>query len=108
MQNEWHIVPWWGVGALLRVVAGTDPEESFGSPTLIGHHANWAARRYGAAVWELRNGRSPSESIAEADHLVRHSRFTGTCCVRSSRRLSTKPAWRRRPRAGCERRRVLQ
>jgi DNA-binding CsgD family transcriptional regulator len=75
MQDQWHIVPWWGVGALLRVVADTDPEEAFGSPTLIGHHANWAARRYGAAIWELRNGRSPSESIAEADHLVRHTPF---------------------------------
>jgi DNA-binding CsgD family transcriptional regulator len=73
MQDEWHIVPWWGVGALLRVVADTNPEEAFGSPKLIGHHANWAARHYGAAIWELRNGRSPSESIAEADHLVRHT-----------------------------------
>jgi DNA-binding CsgD family transcriptional regulator len=75
VQDEWHLVPWWGVGALLRVVADADPEEAFGSPTLIGHHANWAARRYGAAIWELRNGRSPSESIAEADHLVRHTPF---------------------------------
>jgi len=57
------------------VIAGTDPEEAFGSPKLIGHHANWAARRYGAAIWELRNGRSPSESIAEADYLVRHTPF---------------------------------
>ena len=73
VQDEWHVNPWWGVGALLRVVAGTDPEEAFGSPVLIGHHANWAARGYGAAVWELRKGRSPSESIAEADHLVRHT-----------------------------------
>ena len=73
VQDEWHVVPWWGLGALLRVVAGTDPEEAFGSPVLIGHHVNWAARGYGAAVWELRKGRSPSESIAEADHLVRHT-----------------------------------
>jgi DNA-binding CsgD family transcriptional regulator len=75
MQDDWHIVPWWGVGALLRVVADTDPEEAFGSPKLIGHHANWAARRYGAAIWELRNSRSPSESIAEADYFVRHTPF---------------------------------
>ena len=75
VQDEWHMVPWWGVGALLRVVADTDPEEAFGSPKLIGHHANWAARCYGAAIWELRNGRSPLESIAEADHLVRHTPF---------------------------------
>jgi DNA-binding CsgD family transcriptional regulator len=75
VQDEWHLVPWWGVGALLRVVAGIDPEEAFGSPVLIGHHANWAAHGYGTAVWELRNGRSPSESIAEADHLVRHTPF---------------------------------
>jgi DNA-binding CsgD family transcriptional regulator len=73
VQGEWHVNPWWGVGALLHVVAGTDPEEAFGSPVLIGHHANWAARGYGTAVWELRKGRSPSASIAEADHLVRHT-----------------------------------
>jgi DNA-binding CsgD family transcriptional regulator len=75
VQDEWHLVPWWGVGALLRVVAGTDPGEAFGSPVLIGHHANWAARRYGDAAWELRHGQSASESIAEADHLVRHTPF---------------------------------
>lgn len=73
VQDEWHLIPWWGVGPLLRVVAGTDPEEAFGPPVLIGHHANWAARGYGTAVWELRKGRSPSGSIAEADHLVRHT-----------------------------------
>ncbi len=75
VQDEWHLIPWWGLGALLRVLAGTEPEEAFGSPVLIGHHANWAARGYGMAVWELRKGRSPSESIAEADHLVRHASF---------------------------------
>jgi DNA-binding CsgD family transcriptional regulator len=73
VQDEWHLVPWWGVGALLRVVAGIDAEEAFGSPVLIGHHANWAARGYGAAVSELRHGQSASESIAEADYLVRHT-----------------------------------
>jgi DNA-binding CsgD family transcriptional regulator len=73
VQDEWHLVPWWGVGALLRVVAGAEPEEAFGSPVLIGHHANWAARSYGAAVWDLRHGRSAAESIGEADHRVRHT-----------------------------------
>jgi DNA-binding CsgD family transcriptional regulator len=73
VQDEWHLVPWWGVGALLRVVAGTDPGEAFGSPVLIGHHANWAARRYGDAVSALRQSRSASKSIAEADHLVRNT-----------------------------------
>ncbi len=75
VQDEWHVIPWWGVGALLRVVAGTEPEEAFGPPVLIGPHYNWAARGYGTAVWELRHGRSASESIAEADHLVRHTPF---------------------------------
>ena len=73
VQDEWHLIPWWGIGAVLRVVAGTDLEEAFGPPVLIGHHANWAARGYGTAVWELQKGRSPSGSIAEADHLVRHT-----------------------------------
>jgi hypothetical protein len=73
VQDEWHLVPWWGVGALLRVVAGIDPDEAFGSPVLIGHHTNWAARGYGEAIWKLRQGQSASESIAEADHLLRHT-----------------------------------
>jgi len=73
LQDEWHQVPWWGVGALLRVVAGTELEEAFGSPILIGHHANWAARAYGAAIWDLRRGRSATESIAQADHSVRNT-----------------------------------
>jgi DNA-binding CsgD family transcriptional regulator len=73
LQDEWHQVPWWGVGALLRVVAGAELDEAFGSPVLVGHHANWAARAYGAAVWDLRHGRPASESIGEADHRVRHT-----------------------------------
>ena len=73
LQDEWHQVPWWGVAALLRVVAGTELEVAFGSPGLIGHHANWAARAYGAAIWDLRQDRSASESIGEADHRVRHT-----------------------------------
>ena len=103
MQDEWHLIPWWGVGALLRVVAGTDPEEAFGPPVLIGHHANWAARGYGTAVWELRKGRSPSGSIAEADHLVRHTPVHRHMLRTTIAPVVPKRAWSRWPRAGCER-----
>jgi DNA-binding CsgD family transcriptional regulator len=73
LQDESHQVPWWGVAALLRVVAGSELDEAFGSPVLIGHHANWAARAYGAAIGDLRHGRSASESIDKADYRVRHT-----------------------------------
>ena len=64
-----------GVGALLRVVAGTHPEEAFDPPELLGHHCNWAARAYGNAVQDRRNGRSGAEAIAEAEEKVRHTPF---------------------------------
>ena len=51
------------------------PEEAFGPPELLGHHCNWAARAYGNAVQDLRNGRSGTESIAEAEDKVRHTPF---------------------------------
>ena len=103
VQDEWHLLPWWGVGALLRVVAGTDPEEAFGSPVLIGHHANWAARGYGTAYRSSATAnRRQSQSPPITSSGIPQS--TDTCCVRSSRRLSTKRACSRRRRAGCERR----
>ena len=67
---------WEGAGALLQVVAaGTDLEEAFGPRDLLGHHANWAARAYGTAVRDLRNGRSATESIAEAENHVHRTPF---------------------------------
>jgi DNA-binding NarL/FixJ family response regulator len=41
----------------------------------MGHHGNWAARGYGYAVENLRNGRSATESIAEAERHVSHTPF---------------------------------
>ena len=64
-----------GAGALIRVVAGTDLDEAFGPPELIGHHANWAARAYGTAVRDVRNGRSSTDSIAEAERHLRHTPY---------------------------------
>ena len=100
VQDESHVIPWWGVGALLRVVAGTEPEET--------SCTDRTPRQQGGA--RLRHGRlgGPKraisvKSIAEADHLVRIRRSPATCCVRPSRRLSIKPAWSPQPRAGCER-----
>jgi predicted ATPase/DNA-binding CsgD family transcriptional regulator len=74
-QGEVHVMAWWGVGALLRVVAGGETEEAFGPVELTGHHVNWAARSFAAAVWDVRGGRSPAESIAEAEYYVRHTPF---------------------------------
>jgi DNA-binding CsgD family transcriptional regulator len=75
VRGEVKVTSGWGVGALLRVVAGTDPEEAFGPHDLLGHHVNWAARAYGDAVWNLRNGRTATESIAEAEYHVRHAPY---------------------------------
>jgi hypothetical protein len=73
LQGEVHVMGWWGVWALLRVVADTDPEEAFGPVELTGHHVNWAARGFAAAVSDVRGGRSPAESIAKAEYYVRHT-----------------------------------
>jgi DNA-binding CsgD family transcriptional regulator len=56
-------------------VAGTHPEDAFDPPELLGHHCNWAARAYGKAVQDLRNGRSGTEWIAEAEEKVQHTPF---------------------------------
>jgi predicted ATPase/DNA-binding CsgD family transcriptional regulator len=74
-SSEVHVAPFWGVGPLLRVVAGADTEEAFGPIKLTGHHINWAARSLAAAVSDVRGGRSPAESIAEAEHYVRHTPY---------------------------------
>jgi hypothetical protein len=89
MQDEWRIVPWWGVGALLRVVSDTTP---------TGRLAT-TARLFGSSgTVDLRQSRSPKPITSSG---IRRS--TDTCCARSSRRLSTKRAWKPRPRAGSER-----
>jgi DNA-binding CsgD family transcriptional regulator len=75
LQGEVHVMPWWGVWALLRVVADTDPEEAFGPIELTGHHVNWAARGFAAAVSDVRRGRSGAESLAEAEYYVRHTPY---------------------------------
>jgi hypothetical protein len=75
LQGEVRVMGWWGVWALLRVVADTDLEEAFGPIELTGHHVNWAARGFAAAISDVRGGRSPAESIAEAEYYVRHTPF---------------------------------
>jgi predicted ATPase/DNA-binding CsgD family transcriptional regulator len=75
LQGEVHVMWWWGVWALLRVVADTDPEEAFGPIELTGHHVNWAARGFATAISDVRGGRSPAKSIAEAEYYVRHTPF---------------------------------
>jgi DNA-binding CsgD family transcriptional regulator len=70
VQSEIHVFPGWGTRGLLSVLAGADPEDAFGPTELIGHHANWAARAYAHAVWDLRQGQSPTDSIAEAEHYL--------------------------------------
>ena len=75
LLDEVHSVPWFGVGPLLHVLAGTDPEDAFGPTDLMGHQASWAARRYAQAVWNLRQGRSPKDSLAEGEHHVEKTPF---------------------------------
>jgi predicted DNA-binding protein (UPF0251 family) len=75
LQGEIKVMPWWGVWGLLRLVAGTDLDAVFGPTELTGHHVNWAARAYGTAVRDLRQGRGASDSITEAEHHLRHTPF---------------------------------
>jgi DNA-binding CsgD family transcriptional regulator len=71
VRGQVRAMPWWGVGGLIWVVEGADPAQAFGPNDLIGHHANWAARAYGNAVQNLREGRSAAEEIAEGEtHLL--------------------------------------
>jgi len=74
-RGEIQQLPWWGMYALIRIVSGINPDEAFGPDELTGHHANWAARAYGDAVHEVRNGRSPTGPIGEADDQLRHAPF---------------------------------
>jgi DNA-binding CsgD family transcriptional regulator len=74
-SGEVHVAPFWGVGPLLRVVAGAGTEEAFGPIELTGHHINWAARGFAAAVSDVRRGRSGAESLAEAEYYVRHTPY---------------------------------
>ena len=75
LRDEIKMVPGWGVAALLHVVAGADPDDAFGAPELIGHHTNWAARRYADAVHHFRTGQSATESIVEAETYLLHTPF---------------------------------
>jgi DNA-binding CsgD family transcriptional regulator len=75
VRGEVKVPPWWGVGALLQVLAGTHPDEAFGPTELMGHHANRAAHAYGTAVARMRRGESATASIAEAEHHVRPAPF---------------------------------
>jgi DNA-binding CsgD family transcriptional regulator len=75
VRSEIHVFPAWGMRGLLYVLAGADPEDAFGPTELIGHHANWAARAYAHVVWDLRQGRSPTDSTAEAEHYLQHTPY---------------------------------
>jgi DNA-binding CsgD family transcriptional regulator/tetratricopeptide (TPR) repeat protein len=75
LRHETKIAPLWGVGLLLQVLAGADPDELFGPTELMGHHANRAAHAYGTAVSRMRRAESATASIAEAEHHARQAPF---------------------------------
>ena len=72
-QDQLKVPPFWGLGMLLDVIDGAEPDEAFGSPELIGHHLNRAALAYATALADLRHGRSAADSISEAEHLLQHT-----------------------------------
>jgi DNA-binding CsgD family transcriptional regulator len=76
VEGEIKSVPWMGFSGLLRVVVdGVHPNEAFGPINLTGHHANWAARAFGTAMFNLRAGQPAQEALAEAEHYVRHAPY---------------------------------
>lgn len=75
IQDEVKMIPWWGFAGLLRVVDGMHPDEAFGPVDLTGHHANWAARAFGTAIWQLRAGQPADSALADAEHHLRHTPF---------------------------------
>lgn len=66
---------WWGFAALLRVVGGDNPARVFKPVEWTGHHANWAARAIGMAVWQLRAGQPADAALAEAERYLRRTPF---------------------------------
>jgi DNA-binding CsgD family transcriptional regulator/tetratricopeptide (TPR) repeat protein len=75
IRDETKVGPLWGVGLLLQVLGGADPDVLFGPTELMGHHANRAAHAYGTAVSRMRRGESATASIAEAEHYGRPAPF---------------------------------
>src|SRR6478735_3959247 len=76
VDGEIKSVPWLGFLGLLRVVMDdVHPNEAFGPIHLTGHHANWAARAFGTAIFNLRAGQPAQEALAEAEHYVRHAPY---------------------------------
>jgi hypothetical protein len=108
VQDEWHHVPWWGVGALLQVVAGIDAEEAFGSLVLIGHQPTARHAAMERPFWSPDTANPPQSRSPKpiTSSVIRRSGTT--CCARSSHRLASKPDWRRQPRAGYECRCILR
>ncbi|MFT4167122.1 MAG: LuxR C-terminal-related transcriptional regulator [Microlunatus sp.] len=47
MDGMVKVIPWWGVGRLLWVLQGADPDEAFGAADRLGHGINRAAWTYG-------------------------------------------------------------
>ena len=92
VQDEWHLIPWWELGTAARrrwhrPRGGVRPSCTDRTPRQLGgarlRHGRLGASRTG----DLRQGRSP-KPITSFGTL----RSTATCCVRPSRRLSTKRA----------------
>jgi len=75
VRDEVKIPPWWGIGMLLRSIAGDDPDEAFSPTERLGHHGNVAAYAYANALFVQRRGRSCQAAIEEAEHHVRQAPF---------------------------------
>jgi DNA-binding CsgD family transcriptional regulator len=107
LESEIHVFPGWGMRGLLYVLAGTDPEDAFGPTEFLGHHTNWAARAYGNAVQDLREGRSAAAEIARAEnHLrptpyIRHVLRTMIAPVAFNGGVDTAMGWLREADAFC-------
>ena len=75
VEHESHMVPWWGLAKLLRVIAGAAPSTAFGTPELDGHHVNRAAHAYAEALHSRRQGHDGALEIEAAEHHVRNTPY---------------------------------
>ena len=75
LDDAVKVMPWWGVGRLLGVVQGDDPDVAFGSVDQLGHAGNRAAYAYGQLVRAVGQDRPHQEWLAAAEGLLQHCGF---------------------------------
>lgn len=75
MDNMVKVIPWWGVGRLLSVVQGADPDEAFGAVDRLGHAINRAAWAYGQLSRAVSRSQPYRPLLSQAESYLAGSDF---------------------------------